>query len=62
MTLRLKDEQYKKWLMNVLKFTAPAFAVLFYQLSQGTELKVAAPLALYVLYALIADFLKKLNN
>jgi hypothetical protein len=46
--------------MNLLKFSAPALSIFFYQLSQGVELQKAAPLALFVAYGLIADYLKKL--
>jgi len=61
MQLRLSNIEFKKWVVNLLKFTAPALAVLFFQLSQGVDWKAAAPLALYTLYALIADYLKKLG-
>ena len=61
MTFRLTNEQWEKWVKNLIKFTAPALVVLFLQLSQGVELKVAAPLALYVFYGVLADYLKKLN-
>lgn len=58
----LSNEQLNKWLKNLLKFTAPAFAVLFYQLSIGTDVKAALPLAGYVLYALLSDYFKKLGE
>jgi hypothetical protein len=61
MKLRLSNEQFQKWLVNLIKFTAPALAVLFFQLSQGVPIEAAAPLALYALYALAADYLKKLQ-
>lgn len=61
MQLRLTNVEFEKWVRNLLKFTAPALAVLFFQLSQGVEWKVALPLALYTLYAVIADYLKKLE-
>jgi len=43
-------------------FTAPALAVFFYQLSQGVELRKAIPLFFFTLYALVADYLKKLSK
>lgn len=49
----------KKFGINLLKFTAPALAVLFFQLSVGTDIRAAGALAVYALYALIADALKK---
>lgn len=57
----LQGEQAKKWGINLLKFTAPVLAVLFFQLSQGVEIKEALPLALFALYALLADYFKKLQ-
>ena len=50
----------KAWLLNILKFTAPILAIFFVQLSQGVDIQSASMVALYALYALIADFLKKI--
>lgn len=47
---------------NVIKFTAPALGVFFAQLALGVDPKAAALVALYILYGLLADFFKKLND
>lgn len=60
--MKLDQSQLSRWAKNLLYFTAPALAVFFYQLSQGVEPKLAIPLALFALYALIADYLKKLQD
>jgi len=59
---KLNKEDLKSLGMNILKFTAPATAVFFGQLAMGVEIKAAALVALYILYGLIADFLKKLAD
>lgn len=61
MRLMLQEDQLKKWGLNLLKFTAPVLAVLFFQLSQGVEWSKALPIALYALYAVLADYFKKLQ-
>jgi hypothetical protein len=58
----LSNEQLNKWLKNLLKFTAPAFAVLFSLLAQGVPLEKAWPLLLYAVYGLMADYFKKLGE
>lgn len=58
----LNKEDLKKMGVNILKFTAPSLAVFFTQLQMGVEPKAAALVALLILYGLIADYLKKLNN
>lgn len=58
----LNQAELLKWLKNILMFTAPVLAILFFQLSQGVEFKQAGLLALYALYALLADYFKKLNK
>ena len=47
---------------NILKFSAPALAVFFAQLTLGVDLKAASLVALYVLYGLLSDYFKKLND
>ncbi len=54
-------ENQRKWLVNALKFTAPALAIFFFQLSQGVDIKVAGGLAIFAFYGLIADLLKKMK-
>ena len=51
----------KKWGINLLKFSAPVLAILFFQLSQGVDWKSAGLLALFALYGAVADLFKKLN-
>ena len=62
MKLRLTNEQYKKWALNLLKFTAPALAVFFGQLATGIDFRAAGLVALLALYGAIADYMKKLSN
>jgi hypothetical protein len=57
----LDQDQLHKWAKNLLLFTAPALAIFFFQLSQGVNIKEALPLALFALYGLISDYLKKLK-
>ena len=57
----MTKENQQKWLLNLLKFTAPALAIFFFQLSQGVDLKVAGGLAIFAFYGLIADLLKKMS-
>jgi len=61
MKFKLTKRQQKKWVKNLLKFTAPVLAVLFYQLSQGVKIQTAFPVAMYACYALLADYFKKLK-
>lgn len=57
----LNSEDWKKWGINVLMFTAPALVVFFFQLSQGVDFKAATAMAILVFYGLVADLLKKLS-
>ena len=57
---KLSEEDLKRFFRNLMIFTAPALLVLFYQLSQGASLKVAAGLALLAFYGVLADFFQKL--
>lgn len=59
-TLNVADLKALGW--NILKFTAPALAALFGQLALGLTLKQASLFAVYILYALFADYFKKLND
>ena len=51
----------KKFLANLLKFTAPALAIFFGQLAMGVDFKVALPLALVALYGALADLFSKIK-
>ena len=59
--LGLTPTNYKKFLKNLLKFTAPVIAILFAQLATGVNWKQASLVALYALYAILADFFKKIK-
>jgi hypothetical protein len=52
---------FDKFLMNLLKFTAPILAIFFVQLAAGVDFRAAGLLALYALYAALADYFKKLG-
>lgn len=52
----------KKWLKNLLKFTAPFLAVFFGQLALGVNWKVAGLVALAALYGALADLFNKISN
>ena len=64
--------QSKKWTLNkedlikigknFLVFGAPALAVFFGLLAQGTEFKVAIWSGLFVIYQLLADLFRKLEQ
>ena len=60
--LRLNKVESKKFLKNILMFTAPALAVFFATLAQGVELKKAFPIALLALYGVLADYFKKIKK
>lgn len=51
----------KKWILNLLKFTAPVMAIFFLQLSQGVDWKLAGTVAMYAMYSAISDLLKKIK-
>jgi len=56
-----RKENLKKWALNLGKFTAPILAIFFFQLSQGVDIKSAGLIAVYALYALLADYFKKIK-
>jgi len=58
---KARKEQLRKWGINLLKFSAPVLAILFFQLSQGVDWKSAGLLALFALYGALADLFKKLK-
>jgi hypothetical protein len=62
MKFLLSQEQAKKWLKNLLFFTAPILAIFFYQLSTGVDFKASIGVALLALYGLMADYFKKLRQ
>ena len=59
---RLNEEQAKKFVKNLLKFTAPSLGALFGQLALGVKLEQAVPFALIILWGLLADYFGKMNK
>jgi len=59
---KLNKADLRKLGVNILKFTAPALAAFFGQLALGVEWKPALLFASYIFYALLQDFLSKLNT
>lgn len=62
MNYRLNEDQLSKFVKNILVFTAPVLAIFFAQLASGVDIKPALLVASYALYALVADYFKKLNK
>jgi hypothetical protein len=58
----LNKEEFRQYLINTLKFTAPGLAVFFGQLALGIDWKAAALTASLVFYGNLADFFTKLNQ
>ena len=57
--MKLSQDQKKRFLTNLYKFSAPLVAIFFAQLAVGVNWKQAGLVALYAFYAATADFLKK---
>ena len=62
LTILTDEKELKKFLLNLIKYTAPCLAVFFGQLALGVEPKAAGLVALYTLYALLSDYFKKLGE
>lgn len=58
----LNKTEWKAYLLNTLKYTAPFMAVFFGQLALGVDWKIASSVALVALYANLSDYFKKLNE
>lgn len=58
----LNKEQLKKWLKNLLLFTAPIMAVFFGQLALGVPIRDSLLVASLAIYGMAADYFKKLNT
>ena len=58
----LNSNDWKKIGQNFLVFGAPALVALFSLLAQGVAFEKAYPVALFVLYQLLADTFKKLSG
>ncbi len=59
--MRFTPAKKKKFLKNLLRFTAPGLAVVFSQLALGADWKVALLAGLYVIYSLASDFFSKIK-
>jgi len=55
----MTKSKQNKFLMNLLKFTAPILGSFFLMLSQGVPLDKAWPIALVALWGALADFFSK---
>lgn len=58
----LNKTEWKQYLINTLKFTAPGLSVFFAQLALKVDWKAALLTAILVLYGNLSDFFKKLNS
>lgn len=59
---KLKPEDWKKWGMNLLYFSAPILVIFFGLLAQGVTIEKAWPVALLSLYGALADLFKKYKS
>lgn len=55
-------EDWKKWAINLLKFTAPALAVFFHLLSTGVSIEKAWPVAAFAFYGALSDLFGKYDK
>ena len=60
--LTINEEEYRKFLKNLVVFTAPALGIFFYQLSQGVPPEEAKWIGVFALYGLLADYFTKLKK
>lgn len=58
----LNKLEWKQYLINTLRFTAPTLAVFFGQLAVGVDWRAASAVALLALYGNLSDYFKKLNQ
>jgi hypothetical protein len=58
---KLTKAQKKKFLNNLLRFSAPGLAVFFSQLALKVPVKEAGLVAILVIYGVIADYFKKVK-
>jgi len=59
--MRLTPAKKKKFLKNLLKFTAPGLAAVFGQLALGADWKTAGITGLLVTYGVASDFFSKVK-
>lgn len=55
----LNKIEWKAYLQNTLRFTAPTLAVFFGQLAVGVDWRAASAVALLALYGNLSDYFKK---
>lgn len=58
----LSSDQWRGFLMNLLRFTTPVLGVFFAQLALGVDYRTAGLVALVALYGALADYFKKFND
>ena len=59
---KLNIEDLRKMGINLIVFTAPVLTVFFGLLANGVPFSKAWPVAILVLWGVLADYFKKLNN
>ncbi len=59
--IKISKANKKKWLKNLLKFSAPILAIFFYQLSQEVAIEKAQWVAVLALYGALADLFGKVK-
>ena len=59
--MKMTRANKEKFLKNLLKFTAPILVIFFGQLAIGIDWKAAGFVALYALYAALADLFSKVK-
>ena len=57
----MTPKRQEKFVRNIFKFTAPVLAIFFAQLAAGIEIRAAFLVALYALYAVLADYFSKVK-
>ena len=55
----LNKTEWRQYLKNTLRFTAPTLAVFFGQLAAGIDWRAASAVALLALYGNLSDYFKK---
>lgn len=61
-TSELNKSSREKFLLNLLKFSAPMLALFFLQLANGVSLEKAIGVALIALYGALADLFTKIGT
>ena len=58
----MTKQETKKFLNNLLKFTAPILAVFFGQLASGVDYKPALAVLVLAFYGALSDYLSKVKK